>query len=400
MGKPLTPLHSKPILFVANQAMALYKFRLGSMLELQEQGFKIIAIAPKDAYSEKIAHQGIQFVPLLLNSYRTNPLGDLLTFIHLTILYFQFKPFLIFHYTIKPNIYGNLAAFLAGRIPSISIVPGRGYSFHREDWLFAWVRYLYRISLRFAREVWFLNEEDREFFVQGDMVQAHKTVVLPGEGVNTRYYVPNKMKSPSPGKNLNFLFSGRMLWEKGLQEFVDAARIVRQQYPECHFYLLGFMDKTDRRVVPEETVKDWEREGVVGYLGEVVDVRPYFAKADCFVLPSYYGEGLPRTLLEAASMGIPLITTHHRGCKRAVVEGLNGFLCPAGNAQALAEKMLDMSRLPLHERQAMGERGRALVIAEFDEGILIQHYLGKVWEVIETSVYDLQNVTVSNKPLI
>jgi glycosyltransferase involved in cell wall biosynthesis len=378
LGKIPLPFHNKPILFVANQAMALYKFRLGAMLELQERGYEIIAIAPEDHYSEKIRCKGIRFVPLRLHTHRTNPFNDCLAFVQLFRLYARHKPCLIFHYTIKPNIYGNIAAFLAGGIPSISMVPGRGYSFHQKNWLFALVRQLYRCSLRFAREVWFLNEEDRQFFLQQKMVQAGKTAVLPGEGVNIHHYKPKAERSPAPPQQLNFLFSGRLMWEKGVKEFVEAARIVRHQYPGCRFFLLGFMDKSDHRVVPETVLKGWEQEGLITYLGEVEDVRPYFAQADCFVLPSYYGEGLPRTLLEAASMGIPLITTQHRGCNRAVVDGLNGFLCRAGDAQDLADKMLEMVRLPQQERQAMGERGRALVMAEFEEGIIVRHYLDKV----------------------
>lgn len=367
--------------------MALFKFRMGIMLFLKSQGFKVIAIAPPDMYSKKIMAAGIRFFPVKLGTHGTNPLKDALFFLQLLRLYTQLKPSIIFHYTVKPNIYGNLAARLAGRIPSISIVPGRGYSFHKNDWLFKLVKLFYRLSLGYSREIWFLNEEDRQFFVSERMVDSPKTVVLPGEGVDTSFYTPGDAKNTPEKDGLTFLLSGRMLWEKGVGDFVEAARLVRKKYPSSKFHLLGFLDPDDTRVVPVNTIQEWVAEGIVSFMGVAEDVRPYFHKADCFVLPSFYGEGLPRTLLEAASMEIPIITSDHRGCRRAVIPGESGFLCKPCDVAGLAGRMMDLIQLPVEKRIEMGRKGREFVQNEYEEQLLVAFYTSKVEQLLNHSFY-------------
>lgn len=376
--------HVKPlVIFTANQSMALYKFRLGIMLFLKNTGYDVIAIAPYDSFSEKIVHAGLRFIPIKLGTHTTNPISDASLFIHLLKLYKQLKPAFIFHYTVKLNIYGNLAARLVGNIPTISIVPGRGYSFQKKNWLYSLVKLFYRFSLGCTKEVWFLNDDDREFFVAEGMVEPARTTVLPGEGVDTSYYTPSKVKRVSKQQGLTFLLSGRLLWEKGIGEFVKAARIVLEKYPSTKFHLLGFLDPQDARVVPVEIIQEWVAEGTVSFMGVAEDVRPFFRKADCFVLPSYYGEGLPRTLLEAASMEIPLITTDHQGCKRAVIHGENGFLCKVRDTDDLAQKMLDFIRLTPEKRKKMGKQSRDFILEQFEEKLLVSFYFDKLNEVLQ-----------------
>jgi glycosyltransferase involved in cell wall biosynthesis len=358
------------IIFTANQSMALFKFRLGVMQFLKNQGYHVIAIAPADSFTDKIVQSGIQFIPVKLGSHMKTPISDVKLFIHLLKLYKKLKPAFIFHYTVKLNIYGNLAAHLAGKIPTISVVPGRGYSFHKRNWLYRLVKLFYRFSLRCTREVWFLNEEDRDFFVSEGMVEKGRTAVLPGEGVNTSYYTPRKVKRVAKQDGLTFLLSGRMLWEKGVGDFVEAARLVLKKYPSTKFHLLGFLDPQDDRVVQVEKIQEWVADGTVSFMGVAEDVRPY------------YGEGLPRTLLEAASMEIPLITTDHRGCKRAVVHGENGFLCRIRDVNDLATKMMDFIRLTPDKRKKMGNLGRKLVQEQFEEELLKSIYFEKLKEVL------------------
>ncbi len=350
------------------------------MLALKQKGAKVIAIAPPDQYSEKISALGISYIPVEMEAHRARPWNDLIYFGKLLRLYLKIKPSLIYHYTVKPNIYGSLAAFLAGRIPSVCMAPGRGSSFEKKGGLFYLTRLLYRLTLRFNREVWFLNEEDRRFFVRERMIAHKKTLVLPGEGVDTEFYSPTDRSSGAPLNRqaaFNFLLSGRMMWQKGVGVFVQAARLVRRHYPHTQFQLLGFLDSSDQRVVPSAQIEEWEKEGIATYLGEAIDVRPFLRQADCFVLPSFYGEGLPMTLLEAASMSLPIITTDHPGCHRAVADGLTGMLCRPNDAQSLAEKMIAMLQCTLAERLDMGKKGRELIVRHFEESIVVNHYLSK-----------------------
>ena len=373
---------TQPIIFTANQAMALYKFRLGAMLHFKQLGFEVIAIAPDDNFGPKIKKKGIQFIPVDMDTHQTNPFRDIRLLLHFYQLYRQLRPSIIFHYTIKPNIYGNLAAKFAGSIPTISIVPGRGYTFQKVNWLFRLVKMLYNVSLRYTKEVWFLNKEDRNFFINEGLIPDKKATVLPGEGVDTSYYSPSQYAASDSKDGITFLLSGRMLWEKGVGEFVQAARIVLKKYPTTKFHLLGFLDPKDKRVVPVETVQKWVANGIVSFMGVAEDVRFYFEQADCFVLPSYYGEGLPRTLLEAASMEIPLITSNHRGCRRAVIHGENGFLCQPKDPIDLANKMMEFIQLSKEEQKVMGKKGRQLIKSKFDEKILVDIYTKKIEELL------------------
>lgn len=362
--------------------MALYKFRMGAMQSIKKLGIRVVAVAPPDAYSDKIKKAGLEFVPIKMAANQISVYKDVLFFWHLYQLFRRFKPDLVFNYTVKINIFGNLAAWLAGKIPTISIVPGRGFSFQHKGWLFSLVKTLYKISLSPARAVWFLNEEDRQFFVSQKILKPVKTKLLPGEGINTSFYLPQPAKKINPANHHTFLLSGRMLWEKGVGDFVAAARIVRLRYPMTQFHLLGFVDAKDKRIVPIETIHQWVAEGTVSFMGVTEDVRPFFHQADCFVLPSYYGEGLPRTILEAASMGIPVITTDHRGCRRAVIPRENGFLCSPQNPEELAHKMLEFIELPLSEKRKMGERGRQMVRDQFEEKLVVDIYLQQVEEIL------------------
>ena len=348
------------------------------MLRLKEQGYHTIAIAPVDAYSKRIERTGIPFIPIKMKTNRISIWGDVSFMVQLLTIYLKYKPDLIFNYTIKANIFGNFAAFFAGNIQTISVVPGRGFTFNKKNWLYFLVKILYKISLSFTSGVWFLNEEDQRLFIKEAMVHARRTLLLPGEGVDTNYFLPAHPKITKQLDAPVFLLSGRMLWEKGVKGFVEAARIVKKKYPLAQFHLLGFLDDEDSRVVPTEIVQNWVAEGVVSFMGVADDVRPFFHQADCFVLPSYYGEGLPRTILEAASMQIPVITTDHRGCRRAVMDRESGFLVQPKNAKDLAEKILAFIRLPLSERNKMGQKGRKLVRENFEASIVENIYVEEV----------------------
>lgn len=243
------------------------------------------------------------------------------------------------------------------------------------------------LSQKFSVGTWFLNQEDRDFFITEGIVESNKTLILPGEGVDTSYYKPKSSgKSNKINNGCRFLLIGRLLWEKGVGVYAEAAKLALKKYPDVKFFLLGYLDENDHRVVPLDIIQAWEKEGVLEYLGSAEDVRSLLGDTDCFVLPSFYGEGLPRSLMEAASMAIPIITTDSRGCREAVEDGVNGYLCRPENVHDLADKMLKFIALSEKERQEMGKKGRERMVAKFQESFVVSIYLHKIGELLQINL--------------
>jgi glycosyltransferase involved in cell wall biosynthesis len=291
-------------------------------------------------------------------------------------------PDVVFHYTIKPNIYGSIAAWLA-RVPSIAVTTGLGSVFIRKSRAAVIAKTLYRLAFRFPREVWFLNRDDQAAFLERRLL-AHpeRARLLNGEGVDLEHFA----HTPSPRtQNFAFILIGRLLWDKGVGEYVDAARALRAKYPQTRFQLLGPAGVDNPSAITLEEVRAWEREGVIEYLGEAHDVRPQIANADCVVLPSYR-EGVPRTLMEASAMGRPIVATDVPGCREVVDDGVTGLLCEARNAASLAEKLEQMIAMSDEERRTMGERGRAKVTEEFDEAAVVARYLKTLEDLTSVSL--------------
>jgi glycosyltransferase involved in cell wall biosynthesis len=262
----------------------------------------------------------------------------------------------------------------------INNVSGLGTAFIRNSWLTRLAKALYRAAFAQSRVVFFQNEDDRTLFTEERLVRPEKTALVPGSGVDLARYQP---RPPHMDGQFRFLVVARLLWDKGIQEFVDAARLVRRQEPGARFQLLGFLDVENRTAVSRAAVEGWGAEGLIEYLGTALDVRDHIAAADCVVLPSYR-EGTPRSLLEAAAMGKPLITTDVPGCRNVVDHGVNGFLCAAQDASDLADHMLKMIRVPDKLRAAMGAASRTKAEQSFDEGIVITKYVAAVDEALES----------------
>ena len=251
----------------------------------------------------------------------------------------------------------------------------------RDTWLTRLVRLLYKIALSRSHHVFFQNNEDLQMFVEHGLVAPSKISRLPGSGINlTAFsYTPSKSLSESP---LVFLLVARLLWDKGVGEYVEAARIIHRQYPNVKLQLLGFLDVANPTAVTSAQMQDWVNEGVVEYLGVTDDVKPYIVAADVIVLPSYR-EGVPRSLLEAAAIGRPIVTTDAIGCRDAVDDGVNGFLCKIRDAEDLADKMIRMIKMAPSDRAAMGLAGRAKMEQQFDEKIVIDRYLEVIQSIIK-----------------
>lgn len=358
------------ICFVANTAWSIYNFRRGLLNTLIENGYQVFIVAPRDEEFDNLESLGCCVIHVDMEPRGVNPIKDLALIFNLLKIYKEIDPFLIFHYTIKPNIYGSIAARLVG-VNSVAVTTGLGYTFLNNNLIAKVARVLYRFSFKFPKEVWFLNKDDMSVFCEMGMIEINKARLLPSEGVNTYFYRPTEIVL---NEDVVFLLIARMLWDKGVGEYVEAAKLVKERFPKVRFQLLGACGVANPSVIEREQVADWESKGIVEYLGTTDDVRPYISAADCIVLPSYR-EGVPRTLLEAASMAKPLIATDVPGCRDVIVNGITGFLCEVKNASALADTCIRFINCSGEEREALGLAGRKYVSCTYDEKIIIKQYL-------------------------
>ena len=365
-------LKKKKIALVANSAWSVYNFRIDLIRHLLIS-FEVLVIAPGDDFVEELKKAGCFFLDIRFNNRSENPLQDYALLKSLERIYREEKPDFIFHYVIKPNIYGSIAAARCG-IQSVAVITGLGYTFDRANWLNRVVRFLYRIALKKTQEVWFLNQEDADLFIQRNLADGNKIKILPGEGINTDYFFPQSHKPVARSKAFQFLMGTRLLRSKGVGVYIEAARILKNKHRDVRFELIGFFEKNHRDSITESELRNWQKKGIIHYGGFARDVRPFIRQADCFVFPSFYHEGIPRCLLEAAAMEVPIITSRNTGCKEVVLEGVNGFLAAPNDAVALAARMEEMIALGSSERAAMGRKGRELVIEKFGIEKILTEY--------------------------
>ena len=369
----------KTIVSSINASWNILNFRKGLVIALQAAGYRVVALAPEDDYSSRLAELGIEHVPIEIDNQGVSPPRDLRLLARYYAVLRKIRPAAFLGYTVKPNIYGSLAAQALG-IPVINNVSGLGTAFIREGLLTRIVVGLYRIALRRSSRVFFQNPEDRDLFVSAKILRPEQATLLPGSGIDLTHF--SEQPTERTDDRFRFLLIARLLWDKGISEYVEAARLVRKQHPEVRFQILGFLDVKNRTAVGRSDVAAWTEEKLIDYLGAADDVRPFIRDADCVVLPSYR-EGLPRTLLEASAMGKPLIATDVPGCRHVVEDGRNGFLCGPRDAASLADAMLKILRLSPSERLRMGGAARARVETEFDERIVTGRYLTAVDEALQ-----------------
>ncbi len=363
------------VALVLNTSWNIWNFRAGLVRALQAAGHEVLAVAPPDDYSARLETElGCRYVPILMENKGTNPLKDAALTRRFYHLYRRERPDVVLHYTIKPNIYGTIAARLAG-IPCINNVSGLGTVFIVQNFVSRVALGLYRLAFRFPRKVFFQNDDDRQLFLHHRLVRPEITDLLPGSGVDTAKFQP----APQFVRNAPFVFLmvARVLYEKGVVEYLEAARLVRAAVPGTRVQLLGGLDEAGGVGIARATFEEWLQAGDLEYLGRADDVAAYLHRADCVVLPSYR-EGTPKTLLEAAACGKPLVTTDVAGCRETVVDGQNGYLCAVRSGGDLAAKMLQVLRLPDAALQRMGQASRRLAETKFDEQLVLDKYLAAV----------------------
>jgi len=375
--------HSTPALWIsANTTWYVFNFRARLIRTLLEQGFTVTVVAPADDYVQRVEALGAKHIDLPMAG-GANPIRDAWLIMRFWQLLGRHRPAILLSFTPKPNIYGALSARLRG-IPVVANIAGLGQAFANENWLRHMIKWLYRLALRRAH-VFFQNLEDQAQFVAEHLVEQDRTERLPGSGVDTEHFsprarrsVPGREKGLPTEKPFTFLMVGRLLRDKGVGEYVEAARQLRADTDNVLFHLLGFIDTRHRGGVTHDDIRSWERDGIIDYLGHSDDVRSHYAQANCVVLPSYYREGVPRTLLEAASMGLPVITTDMAGCRDAVEDGVTGLLVRPRDVDDLVSKMRQMVHMTDDARQRMGSQGRGRMCRDFSEKLVIQRYVDAV----------------------
>lgn len=358
------------IALVLNTSWNIYNFRMSLVRALLKQGHEVHTIAPRDEFSPALIEAGCHHHNVRMDSRGANPIKDSALIAELFFIYRKIKPDIILHYTIKPNVYGTLAASIL-RIPVINNVCGLGTVFLKNNLVSFIAIALYKISFRFARKVFFQNPEDMKLFVSKKMVRPEAVDLVPGSGIDLAKFTPLPFKR---NHTFTFLLISRLITDKGILDYIQAVRSLKKEGFNAKFQILGALDPAHKRGIKVATVREWIDSEIIEYLGTTTDVRTFISQADCIVLPSYR-EGTPRTLLEAASCAKPIIATDVPGCNHVVVDNYNGFLCRMKDSGDLAEKMRRLASCPDLQLAELGRNGRRKMEAEYDESLVINKYL-------------------------
>ena len=363
------PGETRAIVVSANSFWNILNFRKGLIGQLEALGYRVKLAAPapeQPAASDALASR---LTPIPVDRSGLNPLADLRLLMAYVKLFRSERPMAFLSFTIKPNIYGALAARLTG-VPSMPNVSGLGTAFLNGGLFAHLIGWLYWIAFRHSRIVFFQNPDDLQLFVERGLVRPDQARLLPGSGVDLVRFQPT---SPATAGPLIFLFVGRLLGDKGVREYAEAAALLRDAMPNARFQLLGALDQGNRTAVSRQELDRWIDQGLIEYLGETGDVRPFIAAATAVVLPSYR-EGLPRSLLEAAAMGKPLIATDVPGNREICEDGVTGLMCAVRDGASLATAMKRFAALDTGARDALGTAARGRVEQRFSEEVVIGAY--------------------------
>lgn len=370
----------KTIAITANTTWNIRNFRLNVIRTLIQKGFRVVVIAPIDdyiSYLEEFPQVKHYNLPKLSRKGK-NPFHDFRLFWVLVQMYKEIKPDFILHYTIKPNIYGSFAARLCN-IPTASVVTGLGYPFIHNGRLGLLVKKLYSAAFKKNKFVLFENDDDLLFFTEQKIVGKNQGISTKGCGVDVNYFSPiNELPEAS---QITFSFIGRLLYDKGISEFIEAAGILKKKYPNFKFQVIGELDEGNPASANEKELLDWVEKKVIIYRGFHSDVREIIDKSHCVVLPSYR-EGFARVLMEAMSMARPIITTDTPGCRDAVEEGVNGYLIKVKSTADLVLAMEKFALLPLNIKRTMGYKGRKKAQQEFDDEMIANSITDTILDVV------------------
>ena len=358
----------KTILFVANSSWYLFNFRQNLISAMAKSGYRVVCIAPQDEFSKKLQKICNEYHPIKLNRKNLNPFFEFSFFIRLFFQIRNIRPEIVHLFTIKPVIWGTLASRILKVRKIVAAITGLGFVFSNGILRLVVTR-LYRFVFKSNKvQVIFQNPDDLDVFSHQNLVKKTQCHLILGSGVDTSLFCPPVEKHDDG--IVRFVLFARMIREKGIAEFISAAHAVNQNYPKTEFILAGDLDKGNPSGISKEWMKDATSD-VVRWLGHVENVKEIMAKSDVAVLPTYYREGVPRSLIEAASSGLPIITTTIPGCREIVKDGENGYLIPPKDVEKLKQAMIMLIENP-ELREKFGKRGRQIVLEKFDQKFVIK----------------------------
>jgi glycosyltransferase involved in cell wall biosynthesis len=372
-------LNGKKIMLVSNSAWNLYNFRLPLIKHLVQLGYKITLACPKDQYFSHLStFPGVKLVEIhYLHPTSSNPLRAIILLREFIKTYKSEQPNLVLHFTIKPNILGSIAAKIA-KVKSISIITGLGFTYLKGGFFGLAIPFMYKIAFRKIERLIVYNPDDLTFFINNRIFPKNSIKLINGSGVDTIHF--GHLPKNRPSSSFVFLFIGRLIADKGIREFIEAARLVKNKYPNAAFWLMGGLGNNPASI-QEKELAAWKNEGIIAHFGHVDDVRTIIRNADVVVLPSYR-EGVPKAILEAMAMGKPILTTDVAGCRETVDDGENGWLVPAKDSVAMSAAMEMFLASDNETMLAMGKKSREKALKIFDERIIIQAYMDNIEAVL------------------
>jgi glycosyltransferase involved in cell wall biosynthesis len=361
------------VIFFANTDWYLYNFRLPLAKFLRARGFEVVMLSPVGSYGPRLESEGFRWIGLDMERRSLNPARELALIRRISAVYAVERPDIVHHFTIKCVVYGSLIARWQGIRNRVNAVTGMGYVFsddgYRARLLRPVVRNLIRATLGGEGSRLILqNKDDLAAFMAAELASTERTHVIMGSGVDTMRFQP--APPPREPRAMRVLLASRLLWDKGIREYIDAARLVKEAGLPVEFLLAGNPDSGNPASVPEWQIAKWQQDSAIRYLGHVAEMPRLLAEIDVAVLPSYR-EGVPRSLLEAAACGLPIVTTDVPGCREVVRHGVNGLLVPARDPAALAAAIRFMWERP-EERVRMGEAARQTILRDFDQSIVFE----------------------------
>ncbi|WAA12119.1 glycosyltransferase family 4 protein [Fervidibacillus halotolerans] len=360
----------KKLVVLSNDHAYTYNFRKEIIQRLIEKKYKVYLVLPYGKKVEELKKMGCEFIHLELDRRGVNPLKDSRLFLGYFKILKKLRPNAVLAYTIKPNIYGGLACRMLN-IPYINNITGLGSGFNKGKLLKRLLLFLYRISLKKSSCVFFQNKEDMKFLVDKKIVKNNYELI-PGSGVNLEEFQYKEYPKKEP---ITFLFIGRIMKDKGIDQYLEAAKTIRKKYPNTRFNIIGFVEKTQPHY--NKLIQEYQEKGYVNYLGYQEDVKPFIEEAHCVIQPSF-NEGLSNVLLEGAAMGRPLIASDIPGCKEVIDINKNGFTFTVKNSNSLINQIEKFMKLHIDEKERMGKYSRKKVEKEFDRNFVIQAYLNQI----------------------
>jgi glycosyltransferase involved in cell wall biosynthesis len=368
----------KNIAIISNTSWSLFNFRKGLMSELIAQGNNVFAIAPQDLFVEEIKNLGATFIPIKsLDAKGKNPFKDLFTILELRKILLKNRIQVSYLFTPKINLYGSLSSKFTS-IKSNATVNGLGFLFNDEKETFVgkMIKKMYKVAFTGIDNVFFQNSDDLEFFKKNNLLKNTNVRLVRGSGANLNQFY-QKQKYNGFHQKMIFLYAGRLIKEKGVLEYLEAAKQIKAKYPDCVFKVVG-LEANNPSAIDINILKQYDKENIIQHVGSTDKMNILLDDIDVVVFPSYYREGIPKILIESLAKGLPIITCDSVGCKETVEDGVNGYLVEPKNTSDLVEKIEKIICIPNQELVAMGFQSRKKAENEFDEKFIIKEYVATV----------------------